>query len=233
MRVAFPSVATAALLALAGCGSGDDPSKTQDEAGVRATMIAYLDDFTNARFADVCKAMAPAVQVQTGRGDASHCQRYVAIARAIITDQQIAGLDRAARRATITVHGERALTPAFAGMSATRWEYADGRWLVAPPALSLATDATAARARTWPARWCSAQIGITEERLAELMGPPTTAIEPQTITSSPSPSAAWSFGHYHFEAGFDLAKQARALTIDESRLTPTEKAAIHCSADRD
>lgn len=86
---------------------------------------------------------------------------------------------------------------------------------------------SAATVKTWPARWCQAQPGMTRAELYAVMGRPTSEI----LTGS-SPQASWYAFEYGFGAFFGVDGRVRQLDINSSRLRAAERAALQCAETR-
>lgn len=64
---------------------------------------------------------------------------------------------------------------------------------------------SAARAATWPAKWCQAQPGMTREQIVAIMGEPTEQFPA---------SMKWLAFEYRYSAFFNADGTARQLDMD-------------------
>lgn len=81
---------------------------------------------------------------------------------------------------------------------------------------------------SWPAKWCTVQIGMTRAQVKQIMGQPTSEFGADTST----PQASWSAYDYDFTAFFDINDNVKQLDVNDSGLTPAEKAGITCAFTR-
>jgi hypothetical protein len=233
------AIGIAAAIALAGCGGADSSQSAKNADGVRAAVKAFLRDFRDSKFGEACELMTKAQQAATGEGKASACASNLALGRGFLSKATIDGYLKEADSLKVTIHGNRATSGSLGGDNTTsNYVYASGRWLndVDTPARSgsgSSSDAsapTAERAKTWPVKWCEAQIGMTRAQMRALMGPPSDEV--QQNESSGDPQMSWDYAEYQFNAFMDVNDKVRQLDTNDIQLSPSEKAAIHCPTTR-
>lgn len=91
------------------------------------------------------------------------------------------------------------------------------------PSLGAAPAVSGATAKTWPAKWCQAQPGITRAQLEQIMGTPTQ-VDPE--------GESWSAYEFQFNAFFAADGTVRQLDINDLELTAAEKASLACQTTR-
>ncbi len=82
--------------------------------------------------------------------------------------------------------------------------------------------------KTWPLKWCQAQIGMSRTEMRALMGAPTGEFGPTTST----PQMSWYAFDYGFDAFFDVNDKVNQLDVNAIRLTSAERASIRCADTR-
>ncbi len=123
------AVTTSALFA--GCGS-DDARENPDEAGARATLVAYVDALTGGRGEEACQQLTPRARAATAAqfSSTTTCPQALRFGGALVRRGDTAERMRSgARSADIKVRGDtaevvgvRILTPKNV------LRYVDGRW---------------------------------------------------------------------------------------------------------
>ena len=83
-------------------------------------------------------------------------------------------------------------------------------------------------AETWPQQFCRATIGMTRVQMRGLMGEPTQENTPE----GSDPQMVWEAYGYHFTAFFGADEKVRRLDINDTDLSPEQKADLPCSATR-
>jgi len=85
-----------------------------------------------------------------------------------------------------------------------------------------------AEVESWPANWCTVQVGMTRAQVKQIMGQPTSEFGPGTST----PQASWSAYDYDFTAFFDINDNVKQLDVNDLEMTAAEKAALTCATTR-
>jgi hypothetical protein len=87
-------------------------------------------------------------------------------------------------------------------------------------------------AETWPGQFCRATIGMTRQQMRALMGEPTKEYTAQNTPEGADPQMVWEAYGYHFTALFDADDKVSQLDIDDTDLSPEQKADLPCATTR-
>jgi hypothetical protein len=89
------------------------------------------------------------------------------------------------------------------------------------------------RVSTWPIAWCKAEVGMTRQEMADLMGPPVKAFTlDQAAEGGFDPQMTWTFAEWGFGAFFDSEDKVRQLDVYDTDLSAEKKAQIKCDFSR-
>lgn len=116
---------------------GAQAQQAEDEAGVRATLMAFAEALRDRRSKDICglltdEARLDLVKSIDPESAPADCPRIVADGRRDITAGQVSSMLERARTVPITVNGANATSEALNDAAeTTTFAYRDGRWLIA------------------------------------------------------------------------------------------------------
>jgi hypothetical protein len=229
--------AVGCTLLLPGCGGGGG-AREQNADGVRALIREFLTDLRDGKSTAACDLMTDNARnsLSTGGPLTASCDGVVALASGDVGKAKFAAWIREVPDVKVVVTGTSATAGPLQGsadQSPAAFVYADGHWKIdgdgrggpappassAPPPASIGGSSTAPVAKTWPARWCQAQVGMTKEQLYVVMGQPTRGTQA---------SSTWSAFNYEFNAFFDTDGRVRELDTNPVNLTSVELAQIQC-----
>jgi len=118
-----------------------------------------------------------------------------------------------------------------------KFERIDGDWKIAGQTDSGAADAEGGLpdqtiVKSWPVKWCEAEIGMTRDDLRKIMGEPTEEYTPESTPNGFQPQMVWDAFEYHFTAFFDVDDRVRQMDANDLDLTAGQKRAIRCGFSR-
>lgn len=136
MRARLLPVAAACctLLAFPALGCASSLREQRSVAGVRATLVAYVDSVIAGNGTTACSLLTPAVAAQLAKADhQSSCATVIQIAAYFLKlrPTQAAQLRSYASTVKITLHGDTATVPNGGGGGWTTLTYTRGLWYVA------------------------------------------------------------------------------------------------------